>query len=373
MTFSVSGGGERDTVEVKKKVALPLHLESTAVYGETTRTAAIALGDLSKIRSEDGALDVRVSSSALVGLGAAFDGLDAYPYGCTEQLASRMIPLLSLDHMARAVGVRVPAATDARMEDAIAGLLSHQHEGGGFGYWNDDPEEAWLSAYALLALDAASKKGFFVPHDALDKGVEYLRNALARRKINGEEIADKTEDGDDDQHVAEDAEQKYATAAFIADVLAALGKPDPGYLNQLYDARAHRPLFTQALLLHGMALAGMPKSQTTTLASELTARLRVDADAAYAEENGSLLAPLLDSPSRTTALVLRALLAGSTRRTRWRRASLEGFARRTQDGHVGFDAGELLGSRGARRLPQGARGASARLRRERLPRVRAHR
>ncbi len=379
ITFAVSGGGEKDVVEVKKRVELPLHLESTAVYGETNRAAAIAFGDLSKIRGDQGSLDVRVSSSALVGLSETFDQLDEYPYGCTEQLASRMIPLLSLDDLARSVGVRVPASTDDRMQDAVAGLLAHQHDSGGFGYWDNDTEEPWLSAYALLALDAASKHGFYVPHDALDNGVTYLRRALARQKFKPSDDDDKpTDDGDDAQQADDSAEdglsaddkleRAYAEAAFIADTLATLGKPDPGYLNQLYDARAHQALFTQALLLHAMAVGAMPKSQTATLASEITARLRVDADTAYAEEQGTLYAPLLDSPARTTALALRALLAvdpkhplaarlakgllsqrrsgawESTQENAWALVALDAYRKNQEGDRPDFDVSVFLGS-----------------------------
>jgi uncharacterized protein YfaS (alpha-2-macroglobulin family) len=383
ITFSVSGGGERDSVEVKKHIELPLHLESTAVYGETNRAAAIALGDLSKIRSDQGSLDVRVSSSALVGLAATFDQLDEYPYGCTEQLASRMIPLLSLDDLARSVGVRVPASTDTRMQDAVASLLAHQHDSGGFGYWDNDEEEPWLSAYAMLALDAASKHGFYVPHDALDNGVTYLRRALAREKFTADEAADdasKKDATDDEDEVEQPGDGSslltaadrlslaYAEAAFMADALASLGKPDPGYLNRLYDARANEPIFSQALLLHAMARAAMPKSQTQTLAAEIVGRLRVDADAAYAEEQGTLYAPLLDSPERTTALVLRALLAvdpkqplaprlakgvlaarksgawGSTQENAWSLVALDAYRKDQEAPRPDFDVNVFLGS-----------------------------
>ena len=324
LTFAATGGGETDTVQVTRAVALPLHLETVAVYGETTRAVAITLGDLSKVRSDEGGLDVRLSSSALVGLDGAFNQLEQYPYGCTEQLASRLIPLVALEDLARTVGVRVPSTTDARLQEAVSEMLAHQHEDGGFGYWDSDAPEPWLSAYAMLALDAVSKRGVIVPASALDGGVEYLRRTLASEKLEPDDGAaddDAKKQSVDEENdpapvrsldglsVADRASRAYAEAAFMADALATVGKPDPGYLNRLFDARARQPLFTQALLLHAMASAAMPKAQTGTLAGEVLARLRVDAETAVAEEQDALYAPLLDSPARTTALVLRALLS----------------------------------------------------------------
>ncbi len=283
-----------------------------------------------------------------------------------------MIPLAALDDLARSVGVRVPASTDSRMQDAVFQMITHQRDDGGFGFWDNDTAEPWLSAYALFALDAVSKKGFHVPHDALDGGVEYLRRMLSREKLKtDDDTAKKTDDADaadDEVSPADRVSRNYAEAAFIADALATLGKPDPGYLNQLYDARAHQPLFSQALLLHAMAVAAMPKSQTMTLMDEVTARLRVDADTAVAEEQNSLYASFLDSPVRTTALVLRAMLAvdpkqslapriakglllarksgawSSTQENAWALVALDEYRKAQESPRPDFDVSVFLGS-----------------------------
>ena len=66
-------GADADVVEIKRKVEIPVSIESTTVYGEATDDAAIALGDLTQMRKDFGGLDVRVSSSALAGLGLVVD------------------------------------------------------------------------------------------------------------------------------------------------------------------------------------------------------------------------------------------------------------------------------------------------------------
>lgn len=373
LTFTVRGAGETDSVQLQKHVAIPLHLESVAIYGETTQSAAISLGDLSKIRGDVGALDVHVSASALVGLEAAFDQLSDYPYGCTEQIASRMLPLVSLGDLARSAGVRVPARSDTAMDAAVSEMQKHQRDSGGFGYWDDDAEQAWLSAYALLALDTASKQGVFVPRDSLDRGIENLKSQLEVRTRTTR--SDDTDDDDtphvtplDDKKTRQDREaQSYAEATFLADVLATLGRPDPGTLNRLFDARPHKPLFSQALLLHAMAVGHMPKAQTDALATELTSRLRVDADSAVAEETDALFLPLLDSATRTTALSLRALLAvdatnklaprlakgllaarkggawGSTQENAWALIALDDYRKAQESATPAFDVSVFLG------------------------------
>ena len=312
--FAVAAAGETDRVRVERAVELPTTIETVSVYGDTSRAAAIALGDMKDLRVDQGGLEVHLASTALVGLKTSFDRAIDYPYGCTEQLASRILPLLVLPDMARLFGVRMPAKIEDVVDGAVGEIFEHQRGSGGFGFWNDDDAVPWLSAYAMLAVETAAKKGYFVPKGARDRGIEYLRQTLDQARIAEDDREDEeapAEPADSEEAPAQPGQKlarAYATLAFAADVLASIGQPDPGYLNRLFDARAHRPLFTQALLLHAMALAHMPAGELDALAREIAARVRVDADAAYVDDVDPLYADLLDSSSRTTALVLRALV-----------------------------------------------------------------
>jgi hypothetical protein len=392
--FAVAGAGEKDRVRVDRSIALPVDVETSSVYGETTSAAAVAIGDLKDVRRDQGGLEVHLASTALVGLKTSFDRAIDYPYGCTEQLSSRILPLLVLPEMARVFGVRMPAKIEDVVDEAIGELFDHQRGNGGFGFWDDDAVTPWLSAYAMLAVETAAKKGYFVPKGARDSGIAYLRQVLDQTRIGdggdqGDEgpSADPEEatDAPADPEAATAAEDKprraYATVAFVADVLAVLGQSDPGYLNRLFDARAHRPLFTQALLLHAMSVAHMPAAEIDTLLEEIEARVRVDAASAYVDEADTLYADFLDSPSRTTALTLRALVAArpadplltrlarglldhrvdgawrSTQENVWALLALDDYRRAVESAAPDFDARVFLG---ASRIGEAAfHGASA--------------
>ncbi|WP_394824566.1 MG2 domain-containing protein [Pendulispora albinea] len=334
--FAVAGGGEKDRVLVKRAIELPLTVQSVSSYGETDKAAAVKLGDLKNVRTDQGGLEVHVASTALVGLSSTFEKTIDYPYGCTEQLTSRTLPLLVLSDMAKAFDFRMPAKVDAKVDEAVGDLLHHQQGSGAFGYWEDDEASDWLSAYAMLALESAAKKGYFVPKSARDRGISYLRDVLSSTKLDPSDAEDDEEprgagarsergdrdardERDDDAPVLPEERRSpkekraldYATAAFVADVLATVGQPDPGYLNRLFDARAHQPLFTQALILHAMAVAHMPRAELDALSKEIEGRLRKDASRAFADEVVSGYETMLDSSSRTTALVLRGLVAAN--------------------------------------------------------------
>jgi alpha-2-macroglobulin len=326
-----AGADETDRVRVKRTIVLPTSPATAAVYGETTEAASVMLGDMKGVSPDQGGLEVRVASTALVGLSTSLERLIDYPYGCTEQLASRSLPLLSLSELARDYKVRLPANTAGSLEDASSKILRNQRGDGGFGYWEDSASsEPWLSAYVTMTLEAARKQGVFIPAEAMDQAVSYLRNVLSSARIDDDDAGrpDTIEEADEPgapepgqgatltpaQRVARSREERllldFAQAAFISDVLATIGSPDPGYLNRLFDARKGKPLFARALLLHAMAKSSMARQQLESFAKELIGDLRVGASEAVAgEAGGSLYTGMLDSPARTTALALRALLA----------------------------------------------------------------
>jgi uncharacterized protein YfaS (alpha-2-macroglobulin family) len=371
LEFAVQGAGHQDKVLMKRNVELAVSQETVAVYGETSGAAAVALGDLANARPDSGGLDVRLASTALAGIGKAFEQNLEYPYGCTEQLVSRTLPLLLLTDLARAFHARLPAKIDDVIDDAVGQLLSHQTGSGGFGYWEGESVDVpWLSAYAVLALETAADKRFFVPKAARDQAITYLQGVLARSRLAPAAAAD-----DDDGSVPPPEPTSseptraggYADVAFAADVLATVGQAQPGTLNQLFDARRDKPLFSQALLLHALAKAKMPRATQNILAAELTNRLRVGADEAFVDEESQEYAPWLDSSQRTTALVLRALLAvdprhplaarlargllarrergafRSTQENTWALLALDEYRRNQESREPSFDARVFLG------------------------------
>ena len=330
LTFEARSGTDVDKVEMKRAVDLPVHVESSVVYGETTGDAAVALGDLSAMRPDYGGLEVRVSSSALVGLGMTMDRLTDYPYGCTEQLTSRMIPLVAMLDLSKDTNARLPSDVNAAIDAGMDAIIKRQNSDGGFGFWDKAPSEPWLSAYALVALAGAAEKKRFIPKDILEQGRSYLNFSLAnatRRLAQVQADKDKESDKDLDtkpdaggRSAAEEAEKKekeeagkvidYASATFIADTLATLGWPNPGALNVLYDARAGQRLSAQAALLHAMAKSDMNAKQLETLKTEIESRLRVGPNGIDIDEgNDDRYSAMLESHARTLAMVLRSLLA----------------------------------------------------------------
>jgi len=289
VTFRASGGGAEDRVEITREVKVPLVLEAAALYGDTTHEAAEKLGDLSAIRDDAGGLDVSVASTALVGLGGGMEQLIEYPYGCTEQLTSRLVPMIPLRDLARDYKVELPRNLDVVVAKTVAEILTHQRGDGGFGMWAaSDESSPWVTAYALWGLGIARRHGEAVPDPVIKSATRYLRERIAGTH----------------------SELLLAAGPFIVDVLAENGEPDPGRVSFYFDHRAEIPLFSQALLLHAMVLSKVDPAGVEKLAAEIEGHVRLDGNVARAVGNaGDHYAVLMDSDTRTSALVLRGLLA----------------------------------------------------------------
>ncbi|HET7542519.1 MAG TPA: MG2 domain-containing protein [Polyangiaceae bacterium] len=288
--FDVSAGAEKDAVQVERRIDSPATLEAVALYGKSKDSVAEALGDLSSIRNDVGTLDLSVASTALVGLDAGVEQLVHYPYGCTEQLSSLLIPLVPLRDLASDFKIPLPLDLNQVVPKTVAEIVSRQRSDGGFGLWPSSTESyPWVGAYALFVLSQATLHGTAVPQSVFERGQDYLRRYLA------ETTAD---------------EYRLPTMAFVLDVLSDMGSPDAGYQQQLFERRKELPLFAKALLLHAIAVSEGQKKLADALLPELENALRIENDAAFVGENTrDEYAVLMDSQARTAALVLRALLS----------------------------------------------------------------
>lgn len=123
------------------------------------------------------------SGSATVALGpvARLDApgllrnLALYPYGCTEQLASRLLPLLYFDDMIGSLSR--PDETPAARE-LIRAIINNQSASGGFGLWQAGSGDLWLDAYVTDVLGRARQQGHDVPDRPFRTALDNLRNQL---------------------------------------------------------------------------------------------------------------------------------------------------------------------------------------------------
>jgi alpha-2-macroglobulin len=163
---------------------------------------------------------VSVTASALSGIDVAalLQSLDRYPYGCSEQIVSRAMPLLYVNKLANLEALAIDANIADRIKGAIDRLLTRQDSNGAFGLWSaDGADDMWLHAFVTDFLTRARENGFAVPQKAFDLALERLRNHIA--------------------NTSEVEAGQSASLAYAAYVLARNGRPVMGDLRYLADTQ----------------------------------------------------------------------------------------------------------------------------------------
>lgn len=103
---------------------------------------------------------------------------DRYPYGCTEQMVSKAMPLLYFDEVAQAMSLPWSDDVQGRVREAVAEILTNQGAEGGFGLWSPGSGDFWLDAHVTDFLSRAKARGFDVPDAAFRMALDNLRNQV---------------------------------------------------------------------------------------------------------------------------------------------------------------------------------------------------
>lgn len=229
-----------DGKQLVKQLTLPVRANDPEI--STTQRIELAAGDTFTL-DENLFADLRPGTgSAVISSGALarFDApgllqaLDRYPYGCTEQVTSKALPLLYFDTITSSLGLGERDKVQERIDQAIAVVLTRQATNGAFGLWYADSGDFWLDSYVSDFLSRARAKGYNVPDMAFRHAMDNLRN-----RIN---YAPDFDDGGED-------------IAYALMVLAREGAANMGDLRYYADVKADHFATPLAAAQLGAALA----------------------------------------------------------------------------------------------------------------------
>jgi uncharacterized protein YfaS (alpha-2-macroglobulin family) len=162
----------------------------TLAKGESLTLTSDMFSDLI---SGTGGVSLSVSQSTALDAATILKALDRYPFGCSEQITSRAMPLLYVNDLAAGAHLAMDTAVDQRIKDAIDRLLSRQGSNGSFGLWSSGGDDAWLDAYVTDFLSRAREEGFAVPDVAFRSALDRVRNSVVNadepEKNGGRDLA----------------------------------------------------------------------------------------------------------------------------------------------------------------------------------------
>lgn len=283
------------------KVPVPVEHERTltervAVYGTLAddRAVAIPVKLPAAVLPGVGGVSVSATSSLLGELQDAVDALLNYPYGCVEQTASRLLPVIALASLPN-YPLGLDADPRAFVEAGVERLLSMQVDSGGFSYWpGDRVAHFYASAYATWVLRLAQDAGHPVPASALERAHEFLAAGLGDRKKRGEERW---------------LDDTLVRRAIALHVLADAGRPVRDDVDALYQRRAELPVYARAFLLMAMHRGDPQRPEVGALLQELLGAVEeLPASAHTVERAGWDMSRYFHSERRSDAITLLALL-----------------------------------------------------------------
>ncbi len=147
----------------------------TLAKGESLTLTSDMFSDLV---SGTGGVQLSVGLSTALDAATILKALDRYPFGCSEQITSRALPLLYVNDLATEAHLALDSAVDQRIKDAIDRLLARQGSNGSFGLWSAGGDDAWLDAYVTDFLTRAREKGFAVPDVLFKAALDRIRNSV---------------------------------------------------------------------------------------------------------------------------------------------------------------------------------------------------
>lgn len=137
-----------------------------------------------------GRIKVSLSGSLAGNIVSSLDGLIGFPYGCVEQTMSRFMPSILVSKTVRDLGIPHPKLEKQIPKiaaDSMIRLARMQHEDGGWGWWQNDKSDPFMTALVLDGLDRCKKAGYPLRKVDTDKAVAWC----AKRTRDEEWVKDE--------------------------------------------------------------------------------------------------------------------------------------------------------------------------------------
>lgn len=123
--------------------------------------------------------ELTIAPSLASGMIQSLDSLIGFPYGCVEQTMSRFLPSLLLSQILADVDFPAKAMVPTMVADGITRLRGMQQPDGGWGWWEYDDADAFLTAFVLDGLARAAKAGYDVPETTLSRAFSWAESLAA--------------------------------------------------------------------------------------------------------------------------------------------------------------------------------------------------
>lgn len=219
--LTAKGGGEqtKETIEIEVRNPNPVVTLRNSQWIEAGQSTNLSYA-LDGSSSANNFIQLEVSRIPSVDISRRFDFLYSYEHQCTEQLTSKVLPLLFISQF-KAVDKQEAEKIKTNIQQGIQQLYARQLSNGGFIYWpGNAAANEWITSYAGMFLVLAQEKGYAVHPNALNKWKRFQRAAAQNWRMP-EQAASWTQ------------WQSELQQAFRLYTLALAGAPEYGAMNRM--------------------------------------------------------------------------------------------------------------------------------------------
>jgi uncharacterized protein YfaS (alpha-2-macroglobulin family) len=131
-----------------------------------------------------GQVTLQLSTTRAGSIFRALDQLIDFPYGCVEQTMSRFLPTVVLSRALGGADFEQKPRVPAMVDDGLARLKKMQHGDGGWGWWETDDSDPFMTAFVLDGLVRAQEGGFDPSRLKIKDAVVWGQKWLAEKHKN---------------------------------------------------------------------------------------------------------------------------------------------------------------------------------------------
>lgn len=180
LSFKATSADKSSTMSATLSVrpATPL---MTFINSGKSQEAQKTLDIMQTLYPEYRKVHATVSTSPMILVFGLQRYLENYPFGCTEQLTSQVMPLLAMNSQT-GFGKEIKEITE-KVNATVQMLSQRQMSTGGFSYWpglGDNQGNNFATVYAMHFLTEAKAQGFDVPNDLFFNGINYLKTLASQ-------------------------------------------------------------------------------------------------------------------------------------------------------------------------------------------------
>ncbi|MGE3062916.1 MAG: MG2 domain-containing protein [bacterium] len=293
--MSAEKAGFSDYVMVSIPVINHNLYEHSSVFSSSEESVKEHINISNDIVKEKSSITVSLNSTIIGGMELPLEYLKDYRYLCLEQKLSRAFPFIIGEEVINLYNLS--SIKKDKLRKYVSNLLKDvskcQSGNGGFKYYEDDQYESeYLSLYAMYVLHYASKAGYNIDSEILNRGLEYIE-LLVDNNFNNI------------WSYSENAKHSLRTMAVY--IMMLYGKNEyRDIVSEVYEKRDRLYLPEKARLLEVLSAYSMTREYNQLLL-EIKSNAKIESAYAYFDD-GVYDWWFFSSDLKSTAVVLTTLM-----------------------------------------------------------------